>query len=249
MILASVVMRVSAGEFAEAVGFWFARECELIHAPGILKTRIPILLLLLAFCGPAPAQTPQRASRDAQALLQSAMGDFDQKKYDEALAKLADLDKKTPNDPFILNLIGAAYTRKKDYATAQQNFEKALAIQPGFFPARFNVGELMFLQRQYAEALTFFRKMLEADPRNELLQFKVFLCYIQLNQKEEALKALKLIKYPGDTPAWYYGQAAWESKQGNNKKALEYLTGARYIFGPKTALFDETFEDLDIKLR
>jgi len=40
-----------------------------------------------------------------------------------------------------------------------------------------------------------------------------------------------------------------ESKNGNNKRALEYLTGAKYIFGPKTALFDETFEDLGIKLR
>jgi len=221
----------------------------MIHALGTLKTLIPILVVVLALGESVLAQSPQRANREAQALLQSAMGDFDKKKYDEALTKLNELGKKTPDDPFIMNLIGAAYTRKKEYATAQQYFDKALEVQPNFFPAKFNVGEIMFLQRQYAEALAFFKKMLEADPRNELLQFKVFLCYLQLNQKDEASKAMKQIKYPGDTPAWYYGQAAWESKEGNKKKAIEYLTGARYIFGPKTALFDETFEDLGINLR
>ena len=182
-------------------------------------------------------------------MIQGALEDFDAKNYDEALKKLQDLDAKMPGDPFVQNLLGAAYTKKKDFATAQKHFDKALEKAPDFFPAKFNVGELLFLEHQYAEAMAYFQKMQEKDPQNELLQFKVFLCLLQLGNKERAAKALKGIKYPGDTPAWYYGQAAWESKGGNNRKALEYVTGAKYIFGPKTALFDETFEDLEIKLR
>jgi hypothetical protein len=91
--------------------------------------------------------------------------------------------------------------------------------------------------------------MQQADRPNELLQFKVFLCHLQSGHTAEAAAELKTMKYPSDTPAWYYANAAWESKNGNNKKAREYLTGARYIFGPKTAIFEETFEDLGIKLR
>lgn len=188
-------------------------------------------------------------SREAKEKIQSALMDFDAKNYDAALKKLQELEVKLPDDAFVLNLLGAAYTKKKDYAEAAKYFEKALVQQPDFFPAKFNVGELLFLQRKYPEALDFFQKMQQKDSRNELLQFKVFLCQLQLGNKEAAAKALKGINYPGDTPAWYYAQAALESKNGNNKKALEYVTGAQYIFGPKTALFDETFEDLGIKLR
>lgn len=215
-----------------------------------MKKSIIILTALLAGALLVQAQTttPQ-ISRESKLLIQGALADFDAKNYDAALKKLESVDAKSPDDPFVQNLLGAAYTKKKDYATAQKYFEKALATQPGFFPAMFNVGELFFLQRQYAEALEYFLKMKGQDPRNELLQFKIFLCQLQLGKKEDAAKSLKGINYPGDTPAWYYGQAAWESKNGNNKKALEYVTGAQYIFGPKTALFDETFQDLGIKLR
>lgn len=232
-----------------SVRFPIAGRHQLLHAPRALKNLTFLLLAMSLACGSASAQiSPADARRNGE-LLQSSLADFDSKKYDDALKKLTELNDRNPGDPFVLNLFGAAYTRKKDYAKAKKYFDQSLEKVPDFFPAKFNLGELMFLQRQYAEALEFFSKMLEKDPRNELLQFKVFLCLLQLGKKDEAQKALGRVKYPGDTPAWYYSQAAWESKQGNNKKAIEYLTGAKYIFGPKTALFDETFEDLGIKLR
>lgn len=209
-----------------------------------------ILSLLVASAALAPAQSaPPNVSRENRELIQGALADFDSKDYDAALEKLNKADQSMPEDVFILNLLGAAYTKKKEFAKAEDYFKRALAKQPEFFPAKFNVGELLFLQRRYAEALEYFEGMQKVDPRNELLQFKVFLSELQLGDKEAAAKTLKSIKYPGDTPAYYYAQAAWESKNGNNAKALEYLKGAKYIFGPKTALFDETFEDLGIKLR
>jgi predicted Zn-dependent protease len=226
------------------------RRPNRLHTFCALKTPTILIAAIMAGAFFAEAQTPKpEISRDSKLAIQAALADFDAKNYDAALKKLQVLDADMPSDPFIQNLLGAAYTKKKDYATAKTYFEKALEKEPDFFPAKFNVGELLFLQRQYAEAMAYFQKMLEKDPRNELLQFKVFLCQLQLGNKDEAAKALKGIKYPGDTPAWYYGQAAWESKNGNNKRALEYVTGAQYIFGLKTALFDETFEDLGIKLR
>jgi tetratricopeptide (TPR) repeat protein len=214
-----------------------------------LKTPILTVVALLAWAVLAEAQTaPPNIARESKELIQSALVDFDAKNYDAALKKLQDVSAKMPDDPFVENLLGAAYTKKRDFTAAQKYFDMSLAKQPDFFPAKFNIGELLFLQRRYAEALEHFQKMQETDSRNELLQFKVFLCLLQLGKDDQAAKAMAAIKYPGDTPAWYYGQAAWESKKGNNKKALEYITGAKYIFGPKTALFDETFDDLGIKL-
>jgi tetratricopeptide (TPR) repeat protein len=143
-----------------------------------------------------------------------------------------------------MNLKGAAYTKKKDFVQARACFEKSLELVPGMFAARFNLGEIEFLQGNYDKALSTFRSMLEADPRNELLQFKVFLCYLQMKDDEAAQKALAKVRYPGDTPAWYYAQAAWEFSRGNKGLVSDYLSGARYIFPGKTEIFDETFADL-----
>lgn len=211
-----------------------------------------LLLLAALFTGSTlsgaqpPPPDPVRETRLA---IESAIADFDAKNYEAALKKLEAINAKVPDDPFVLNLMGAAYTKKKDFATAQKYFEQALEKSPNFFPANFNIGEILFLQRRYPAALAHFQRIQKTEPRNELLQFKILLCHLQLGDEEAAAKTLKGIKYPGDTPAWYYAQAAWESKRGNNKKALEYLTGAKYIFGGKTTLFDETFQDLGIKLR
>jgi len=215
-----------------------------------VKTAFFILAVLLAVARPASAQSagPETSLKN-KALIQGALADIDAKKYDAALEKLQVAVQSLPDDPFVLNLLGAAYTKKKDYATARGYFEKSLVLQPDSFPPKFNIGELLFLQRQYPEARAYFEKMREADRRNELLQFKVFLCLLQMGDKDAAARTMKGIKYPGDTPAWYYAQAAWESKNGNTRKALEYLTAAKYVFGAKTLLFDETFDDLAIKLR
>jgi len=58
---------------------------------------------------------------------------------------------------------------------------------------------------------------------------------------------MNAIKYPGDSPAWYYAHAALEHNQGNTAKAREYIRGAKFVYGPeKTALFDETFQTIGI---
>jgi predicted Zn-dependent protease len=228
--------------------FPIARRSLAVHTRSALKN---VLLFLAVLAGLTSSVFGQQVAlgREARGLLQGALTDFDNKKYDDALTKLTELDKKLPDDPFVMNLLGAAHTKKKDYGQARQYFDRALEKQPNFFPAKFNLGELLFLERKYPEALEFFRQMQLADPANELLQFKVFLCEFQMGNSDAAAKALKKIRYPGDTPAWYYAQAAWESKKGDAKKAREYVKGARFIFGPKVALFEETFQDIGLNIR
>jgi len=55
--------------------------------------------------------------------------------YDKAIAALAPLIKLRPESPALRNLDGAARLGKKDRAGARASFEKALALQPDFFPA------------------------------------------------------------------------------------------------------------------
>lgn len=198
---------------------------------------------LAALLAAAASLSAQDAPSSPPKEIDKAVHVFNEKKYDEALKILLEADKANPNDPFVLNFIGAVYSKKKDYPAALSWFQKALDTNPDFFPARFNVGEISFLEKKYAEAYDYFSKMLERDPKNELLLFKCFLCQLLLDQMEDAGKTLKRIKYPGDTPAWYYAQAAWEIKNGRRSKADDLLEAAKYVFNKQTELYTETLQD------
>jgi len=212
--------------------------------------RLLIFLLLTLSLASAWGQVSATLPEDStKAAIEAVLADFDAKKNDEALAKLETLQKKLPDDPLILNLIGSVYSKKKDYLAAESYFRKSVKKSPGFFPALYNIGEILFLEKKYTEAREHFQAMRGSDTRNELLQFKVVLCDLALNDTERAKKVMNAIKYPGDSPAWYYAHAAYENKTGNNKKAREYVAGAKYIFGPKTSLFDETFEAAGVSLK
>ncbi|HEY5704696.1 MAG TPA: tetratricopeptide repeat protein [Terrimicrobiaceae bacterium] len=179
-----------------------------------------------------------------QRVIEDAVMDLKAKRFDAAAGKLLEAQKLDPPSAAILNLLGAVYTKKKDFQTAKILFERSLAREPGFFPAAFNIGELLFLEKQYRQAFDYFSKMLSADPANELLQFKMVLCLLLMGQAEEAEKLLARMIFPGNGPAWYYAQAASQIMGGNRRKAGELLANAQVIFPGKTSLYEETFEDL-----
>jgi hypothetical protein len=45
--------------------------------------------------------------------------------------------------------------------------------------------------------------------------------------------ALAEIKFPTETPAYYYTHAAWEFAHGNNSSAMKWIGTASEIFGPQ----------------
>lgn len=210
--------------------------------------KISTVLLLAA--APAFARlTAPGTEQNAQAAIEQVLADYENKNYDAALAQLEELQKARPSDPLVLNLIGSVYVKKQNYQKAERHFRESLEKEPGFFPAQYNLGELLFLQEKYPAAREHFQTMRASDLRNELLQFKVGLCDLQAGETDRAKRVMNAIKYPGDSPAWYYGQAALAHKEGNTAKAREFVRGAKFVYGPeKTALFDETFENLRIQL-
>lgn len=201
---------------------------------------IALATLLAAIAG-ALAQ-PQTAEIRKQ--VEQAIEDFKNKKYDAVISFADSVPLEGGDKAFVLNLKGAALTKKKDFAGAQAAFNSALEAAPGMFAARFNLHEIDFLQGKYSEAGQGFSEMLQNDPSNELLGFKVFMSQLKSGDKDSAQKTLSRIRYPGDTPAWYFAQAAWLLDKGENDRASDYLAGARYIFPGKTELYEESFADL-----
>lgn len=88
------------------------------------------------------------------------------KEYDKALEAIAALEKKDPNNAITFNLKGGAYLGKKDWANARKSFERALAIQPTYFPAAVNLAQLDIKEKNPQAARKHFEAILAKDKNN-----------------------------------------------------------------------------------
>lgn len=86
--------------------------------------------------------------------------------YDAALASIAALEKKFPTSPVPWNYRGAAYLGKKDPAKARESFERALKLDPTFYPAAATLARLDLQDKQPALAKSRFENVLKADPKH-----------------------------------------------------------------------------------
>lgn len=88
------------------------------------------------------------------------------KEFDKALAAAKALEKEQPDNPLSHNLKGAAYLGKKDMAGARASFEKALSLQPTYFPAVANLAQLDLQEKKPEAAKKRFEAILEKDKKN-----------------------------------------------------------------------------------
>ncbi|UCV17298.1 XrtA/PEP-CTERM system TPR-repeat protein PrsT [Ferribacterium limneticum] len=85
---------------------------------------------------------------------------------DKALKAIDRLEKKQPNNPATHNLKARALLARKDITGARQSFEKAVSINPTFFPAVASLATLDLLDKKPNDARKRFEAMISADPKN-----------------------------------------------------------------------------------
>lgn len=102
------------------------------------------------------------------------------KEFDKALAAAKALEKEHPDNPLIHNLKGGIYLGKKDLASARASFEKALSLQPTYFPAVANLARLDLLDKKPDAAKKRFEALLDKDKKN--VQAMSALAGLALNQ-------------------------------------------------------------------
>lgn len=88
------------------------------------------------------------------------------KHYDKALAAVETLEAKTPNDPMVHNLKGGIYLYQLDMPKAKASLEKALAIEPAYFPAVSNLARMYMHQKNPGAAKKQLLSFLEKDKDN-----------------------------------------------------------------------------------
>jgi len=96
---------------------------------------------------------------------------------------------KNPQDTGSFMQLGNALARKHRYNEASEAFKSALAVNPGLDAANQALGAIAFNQKNYAEALTFFRKYLEQAPKDSMRLYDIGNVYMQMQQYENAAKA------------------------------------------------------------
>jgi len=85
---------------------------------------------------------------------------------EKALKAIDGLEKKQPDNPASHNLRARALLAKKDIPGARQSFEKALSLNPAFFPAVAGLANLDILDKKPEVARKRFEAVLSADPKN-----------------------------------------------------------------------------------
>ncbi|PAW76044.1 MAG: hypothetical protein B9S32_16695 [Verrucomicrobia bacterium Tous-C9LFEB] len=206
-----------------------------------------ILVAGILSMGSLQAQVPASPSGDKSAataasnpeyqkLYNEAAQALQQKDYAGALAKLDTIEKSFPNMVNVWNLRGAIYTEQRDFAKASEAFAKAGDIDKKAFAPRFNMAEVLFLQKKYPEARAKFEVLLAEDAKNDLARYKVFLCYLANGEKIDAEKVLNQFNFAGDMPAYYFAHAAWDFSQNNPQDAQGWLQSASGIYSQQANL-------------
>lgn len=88
------------------------------------------------------------------------------KNYDQALAVARQLEKEHANNPMIANLQGGVYLEKKDTHAARASFEKALSIDPAYYPAAANLAQLDMQDKNPGAAKKRFENILSKDKKS-----------------------------------------------------------------------------------
>ncbi len=205
------------------------------------------LLVLSSFAATnvAPSKT------ELETMYDKAFSEFDANHYDEALKALDAIDARQPDLAESQNLRGVVLMRKGDYNKAEAALRKALDIEPKFWNASFNLAEIPFLKKDWAEARNRFEALVAGNSdemkgeTSLLIQYKILLTFVL--QGRENMVDWIINKFEGekDSPALYYSNAALALHKNNQKEAKEWMDAAAKHYSPQlNKLFAESFYEI-----
>lgn len=162
---------------------------------------------------------------------------FGQKRIFETLEKLGEAEKIFPDSPEILNLRGACQVEFRAFDKAMEHFTKADKLQPNEPTIVFNIAEVHFVMKNWKEAETVLGRvlgMVEDDEKQlqlaRLVEFKLLLCKLKLDKKDEAVQLGGKYDFLDDSPYPYYAEAALHYDAGREIEAEAAIARAARIF-------------------
>jgi len=190
---------------------------------------------------PNTPQPPAPPNPELQKLLGEAQDLQGRHRYFDALAKLDEAERIAPKDGNVFNIRGAIYLvpAVREFDKAEEQFKKALAIDPSALAPQFNLAELLFVKHSFPEAEVAFLKLLNDFPKiqmqvRHLIVFKALASQTLQGKIKEAEATQKTyFTFMDDTPAYYFAKASVAFGNKKDDEAKEWMEKANAIFKPQ----------------
>src|SRR5437660_12611126 len=208
-----------------------------------------VLRLFVADSFGAENVAPTKA--ELEELYNAAFREFDSNKFAEALKQLDAIDARQPDLAASKNLRGVILMRQGNFDQAEAALQDASRIDPKFWNARFNMAEIPFLKKDWAEARNRFEQLLSsggpdlAKEASQLIQYKILLTYLLEGNGNMVDSILAKLELSPDTPAVDYVKAAVALQQKNQNEAKDWINAAEKNFSPQlNKLFAESLYEV-----
>jgi Flp pilus assembly protein TadD len=205
------------------------------------------VLVLSSFAATNVAPT----KAELESMYDKAFREFNANNFPQALKELDAIDARQPDLAESQNLRGVILMRQADYDQADVALQKALATDPRFWNARFNLAEIPFLRKDWAEARKRFDALLQGNAAElqgeaaQLIQYKILLTYLLQGNENMVDSILAKFELSPDTPAANYANAAIALQHKKEKEAKDLLTAAEKNFSPQlNKLFAESLYEV-----
>src|SRR6478736_829275 len=198
--------------------------------PGMNIRKFATITVLVASSFAATNVAPTKA--ELEAMYNKAFREFSAANYDQALTELDAIDARQPDLAESQNLRGVILMRQAQYDQAEAALQKALATDPKFWNARFNLAEIPFLRKEWAEARKRFEGLLQGGTSElqgeaaQLIQYKILLTYLLEGKENMVDSILAKFELTPETPAVHYANAAIALQQNKAKEAKDWMAQA-----------------------
>ena len=117
-----------------------------------------------------------------------------QRRYPKAIRTVQELLRLDPQLVVGYYYLGRIYLETGRLADAKKEFLRVLTMDPKFVPAMFDLGVTLEREHQYSRALSMYRRILRAHPRNSKVWTSIARLYLIMNRYGDAQKAFQKVR-------------------------------------------------------
>ena len=121
---------------------------------------------------------------------ESFINDFNNGLYETVLEKGLLLCKEFPERSELFNVLGVTYKKIGNFDLAVKNLKKAIDLNPSFFIAMYNLGNLFNENNKKEKAIELYQKVIEVNPSYSMAFNNCAMAYRDLNQPDMAMECL-----------------------------------------------------------
>jgi predicted Zn-dependent protease len=192
---------------------------------------------LLFLSAISPARADETRLRSAS-LLETSRNDYRAGNLNGALGALDEIDKAGKRDSDALDLRGAIYLEEGKFEEAKRAFRAASEASATGFSPRLHLGDVFLREKKFPEAREIYGNLLRQtniQTSNEKLRYAILLTYLFAKDESRARAALALIRFPTESPAYYYAQAAWEFARAQPEEAHKWMKAGDRMFDARAS--------------